>query len=343
VDLIPGTSTRSGIPKPTDRDDIAEDNEIGPSSTTQFGVRNPNQWDPNIKREFNTEITASVTHTLGRVALGVGYYHRTFHDLISSQYLRLTGADYTSFQTKIPSVANDTTLNGVIDPNEIITIYNLDPSKLSLASDVIDRNSSQNKFFYNGFEMNFSTRLAGGLTAYGGWTIEQYYAKYCDGTNPNGVPLTTDYGRVIQIGGRFCDQGATGPIPFKSDFKLAGTAPLPWGLAVGMILQNYPGTERVILWSPPASVFPGGQRTQSQSIILSTPGSLYNPRYNQIDFNIKKNFRFNKHVFTGQVDVFNATNSSTILTTTDTVGSSLGRINSILKGRVTRLVFQYKF
>jgi hypothetical protein len=344
VDLVPGTATRSGIAKPTDNDGIAEDNEIGPSSTTAFGVRNPTQWDRNIKREFNREITVGASHELMRgVAVSVGYYHRTFHDLISSQNLSITDADYTPFQVKIPSVANDATLAGVLDPNETITVYNLQPSKLSLSSDVIDRNSSKNKLFYNAVETSFSARIPGGLTAYGGWTVEQYYAKYCEGITPNGSPLTTDYGRVVSVGGRFCDQAASGPIPFQSDFKLAGSIPVSWGLAVGVILQNYPGTERVITWSPAASVFPNGQRTQTQTIILSKPGSIYNPRYNQIDFNIKKNFRFNKTVLTGQVDVFNATNSSTILTTTDTVGSSLGRISSILKGRVVRLVFQFKF
>src|SRR4029453_8825350 len=30
VDLIPGTSTRSGVAKPTDNDDIAQENELGP-------------------------------------------------------------------------------------------------------------------------------------------------------------------------------------------------------------------------------------------------------------------------------------------------------------------------
>jgi hypothetical protein len=90
-------------------------------------------------------------------------------------------------------------------------------------------------------------------------------------------------------------------------------------------------------------VFPGTNRTNSETIVLSTPGSVYQPRYNQVDVNFKKNFRHGTKVFTGQVDVFNVTNSSTILTTNNSIGSSLGRVNSILKGRIPRVAFQVKF
>jgi hypothetical protein len=39
ADLIPGTSTISGVARPTNGDGIAQDNEIGPSSSTTFGQR----------------------------------------------------------------------------------------------------------------------------------------------------------------------------------------------------------------------------------------------------------------------------------------------------------------
>jgi hypothetical protein len=62
------------------------------------------------------------------------------------------------------------------------------------------------------------------------------------------------------------------------------------GVEIGAVLQSYPGTSRTITWSPPASLFPGG-RTNAETVVLNPPGSLYYPRYNQLDMNFKKNFR----------------------------------------------------
>ena len=155
------------------------------------------------------------------------------------------------------------------------------------------------------------------------------------------APLTTEFGKVVANGGRFCDQSQF-DMPFRSDFKMAGSMPLPYGVNFGAVFQNYPGTERVITWSPPASVFPGG-RTNSETIILSTPGTIFQPRYNQVDINFRKNFRHGSKMFTAQFDLFNVTNSASILTTNNAIGGSLGESTSILKGRMPRIAFQMRF
>jgi hypothetical protein len=342
VDLIPGTSTRSGIAKPTDRDDIAQDNEIGPSGSTNFGVRAARDFDPDIKRAYNVELTTGVNHQVMRnVALGAFYFRRTFHNLTSADRAFITDADYTSFQTPMPNFANDPTLAGKLNTSEMITIYNLNSTKLSQFDYIVDRNGD-NTSTYEGFETSFMARLTAGTTLFGGWNIERSVSQYCDNNdNPNGGTSTTEFGKVVSNGGRFCDQGRFG-MPFQSDFKLAGSTALPYGVGFGAVFQNYPGTERVITWSPPANVFPAG-RTQTQTIILSEPGSVYQPRYNQLDVNFKKNFRHGTKTYTAQFDLFNVTNSASILTTTNAIGGSLGRINTILKGRMPRIAFQFKF
>jgi carboxypeptidase family protein len=343
VDLTPGTSTRSGIARTTDNDGIAQDNEIGPSGTTTFGTRPARGYDPNIQRASNNEYTAGVNHQVfQRMAVGATYYHRSFQNLTTNDRVNIIDADYTAFQVRMPSFSNDPTLAGILDPNEMLTIYNLDPAKRTQFAYIVDRNGS-NTSIYDGIETNFTTRLANGANVYGGWNIERTYVKYCDNNDdPNGATVTTEFGIVAANGGRFCDQSKF-DIPFRSDFKLAGNMPLRFGFSFAAVFQNYPGTPRVITWSPAASVFPGGGRTNTETIIVSKPGSVFQPRYNQLDVNIKKSFRYGTKVFTGQFDLFNATNSASILTTTDAIGSSLGQINSILKGRMPRIAFQFKF
>jgi hypothetical protein len=342
VDLIAGTSTRSGIAKATDGDDIAQDNEIGPSGSTDFGRRPDRGYDPNIRRASNIEFTAGVNHeVMPRMALGATYYRRSFQNLTSADRAFITDADYTPFQVRMPSFANDPTLTGVLDPNEILTIYNLNSAKRSQFDYIVDRNGD-NQSIYNGFETSFAARLPNGSNLQGGWTIERNVAKYCDNNdNPNGGTTSNQDDTTVSNGGRFCDQSSF-DVPFKSDFKLAGSMVLPFGVNFGAVFQNYPGSARVITWSPPANAFPGG-RTNSETIILTKPGSLYQPRYNQVDVNFRKSFRHGNKVFSGQVDLFNVTNSNSILTTNNAIGGSLGRINSILKGRMPRIAFQMRF
>ena len=70
-----------------------------------------------------------------------------------------------------------------------------------------------------------------------------------------------------------------------------------------------------------ADLFPGGQRTQSQTIILNEPGSLFGERWDQLDVNFKKNFRYGSKVHTFQLDIFNVFNNNSIRTMNDTVGN----------------------
>jgi len=108
------------------------------------------------------------------------------------------------------------------------------------------------------------------------------------------------------------------------------------------VLQAYPGLPRVITWQPAASLFPGG-RTLSQTIVMNPPGSLYLPRYTQLDVNFRKIFRRGTKRYSLQIDLFNALNGNAIWGTNNAIGSSLGQPTSILPGRIPRLAFQMQW
>ena len=100
----------------------------------------------------------------------------------------------------------------------------------------------------------------------------------------------------------------------------------------------------LITWQPAANLFPNGQRTQAQTIVLNEPGSLFSERWNQLDINIKKNIHYGHNkVHTFQFDIFNVFNSNAIRTMTDTVGTSLGQVTAILPGRFPRIAYQFKW
>jgi hypothetical protein len=234
----------------------------------------------------------------------------------------------------------------VLNPNEMITVYNLNSAKATLyGQGLVDRSSKDNRSFYRGFEASFSARLAGSAALFGSWTTERNVSVFCESDdNPNG-PTTTDLyqGRQVAEGGRFCDQRQF-HIPFVHEFKLAGNYPLRYGIDVGAVLQSYAGLERVITWQPGANLFPNAQRTQAQTIVLNEPGSLFTERWNQLDVNFRKNIHYGHgKVHTFQVDVFNVFNNNSIRTMTDTVGTSLGQVTAIMPGRFPRLAYQFKW
>jgi hypothetical protein len=144
------------------------------------------------------------------------------------------------------------------------------------------------------------------------------------------------------LGGRYCDQTQF-PFPFLHEFKLAGNYTLPFNIDTGIVMQSYGGQERIITWQPEAARFPNQQRTQAQTFILNPPGSIFYDRWNQLDINVKKNFRHNNKVLTFQVDIFNVLNANPIRGAVNSVGASLGNANNVMLGRFPRLAMNFKF
>jgi hypothetical protein len=349
-DLNAAGTACSGVNLPTNNDGIAQANEIGPSKSATFGVRADRNFDPNLKRQSNIETMLVLSHQLTtRVSVTAGYYHRTFQNLTTTDRTNIRASDYTSFTLPTPDFSQDPTIGGAIQAGVPLTVYNLNGAKSSVfGSGQLDINVP-NQSIYNGLDFTIQGRLKGGSTVLGSWTTEKNVSVFCANQNdPNG-PSTGDLytGASVAQGGRFCDWRQF-HIPFTNEFKASGNYPLPYAFEVGAVLQSYAGSARTITYTPAATLFPGG-RTNSETIILNAPGTLYYPRYNQLDFNVKKNFRVGRKTFSGQVDFFNVLNQNAIFTRNSSVAASpgattsLGQVTAILQGRIMRLAFQMRF
>jgi hypothetical protein len=342
----------STVALPTNGDNVAQNNEIGPSSNARFGLQADRDFDPDIQWQANWETMASISHQLfARVSISAGYYHRTFSNLSITDRTQIATSDYASFTTAMPAITSpnlaggiDATLTGVIDPSEVLTIYNLNAAKRPVfGAGLLDRNAPDDQSIYNGVDVLIQGRLARGSTIIASWTTEKNVSVFCSSDdNPNGPTVGDLYtGSPVSNGGRFCDQRKFA-IPWTNEFKLAGSYPMPFGMDVGAVLQSYAGSPRTISWTPATGVFPGG-RTNSEVVVLNAPGSLFYPRYNQLDVNFKKNFRAGRKTYSGQVDLFNVLNGNAIFARNSSIGPSLGQVQSILQGRIVRLAFQLKF
>ena len=171
---------------------------------------------------------------------------------------------------------------------------------------------------------------------------------YCEVDDPNSL--------------RFCDQRDL-DMPYLTQFKLAGTYPLPWGIAVSGSWQGLPGVpvgtvrqdvEYVAAQNrvpdPSLNVEYIVTRTQipnltvaSVTVPLITPGEQFLDRRNQIDVRLTKSVTISRVKLQGQFDIFNLLNASTILSQTETFGSALGRPTAILQGRLFAVGLQVTF
>ncbi len=337
----------SGAALPTNLDGIVQDHEIGPSPAGGNFGRISNNTKGELDRQYNWEFTAGVQHQLmPRVALGAMMYKRQIKAIQMTDRSFITEADYTPFEVALPAeISVDPAVDALLSAGDRITVYNLNQAKNSVyGQGLVDRSGTENKSLYTGAEFSFSTRLGGGAVLFGSWTVEKNVSVFCESDdNPNGPTRNDLYqGRAVAQGGRFCDQ-RNFDIPFTQEFKLAGNYSLPYGIDFGAVIMSQAGLERVITWQPGANLFPNGQRTQAQTIVLNEPGSLYGERWNQVDVNVKKNIRYGNKVHTFQLDLFNVLNNNSIRTLTDTVGTSLGQVTAIMPGRFPRLAYQFKW
>jgi hypothetical protein len=182
---------------------------------TGFGVANLSTFDPDIKRMYNIERSINVQQELFRgVSVTAGWFHRDFKNLYRRTLTQQTFADYTPF-----------TLYSPID-GSAITYYNVS-NAARVRTATRDETAPDRKMWYDGIESSFNARLPHGITMFGGLAADKVIAQVCDeASNPNLL--------------LYCDQTKSG-IPWRTQFKWAGTVPVAYGIQASFSFQSLPG------------------------------------------------------------------------------------------------------
>jgi hypothetical protein len=330
--------------------------QLSPSTNTSFGlvVRQP---DPNITRPYNVEMTLSVQRELmPGVSASFGYYHRHYYNLIYSDNtaLDVPGA-FTPVTVANPCLSDTVTVFsytgcGGTQP-ATLTLSKINPALIGKGSPVIDKNSTRNYRVYNGIEGSFVARIRGGAQAFGGFLFARQISNLCDSTDGTGTitfSQASDPNYTL-----YCDQSQF-DIPFRAQFKLGGTYPLPYGLNVSGTFQSYPGARNYgsgatnldylqqTYLVPTALLTPGQAQ---ETVNLNTPGSLYLPRLNQLDMRFARKFSLprGKGSWQLQGDVFNVLNAHPVLSVGTNYGTALGQATSALQPRILTLGAQFHF
>ena len=261
-------SSPAACPDPygSNMDDIAQNWEIGASSSESFGFRSPNTPDPDLQREYNDIWTIGMQQEIVTgFSVSAEYRQRKFYDSWSPDNLAWNFVDFGALP------------DGTADPNAMcrpgysggcwfemlrpypfagsVTVFNIDPS-LRDVDNYVDRTRGPGySNVYNGFELSAQARLANGGTIFGGWSVEDngrvtiYDYDEGSGAGSRYGGEVNDCQDILDQGDdpnrlRFCDRGAY-PRPYRHEFKLSGTFPFSAGplgdWQVAGSFQAYPG------------------------------------------------------------------------------------------------------
>jgi hypothetical protein len=232
-------------------------------------------------------------------------------------------------------------------------LYDVSPTKAGQISNLVTDSQGYGNIYqyFNGLDITLNARMRNGLTFQGGTSTGQTVADACEAraslTELNlgiGAGLATStvsptspychvaYGWLTQFRGL-----ASYTIP-KIDVQFSG------------VMQSKPGALLAANYAVPAATVqqslgraPSGNVT-NVTVNLVAPGSMYGDRINQLDFRAAKILRFGRTKTMIGVDLYNALNSSAILTYNNTYAGPGGTWllpNSILTGRMTRISAEF--
>jgi hypothetical protein len=346
----------------------AANGECGAISNQAFGTAQlTSNYDPNLLngwgvRSGDWAINASVQQQIAsRASLEVAYARRWYHGFTVTDNQAVGTADWNPYSIVAPS---DSRLPGG-GGYTIGTLYDVTSTKFGQVNNYITDSSAygQEYSYFNGVDVSLNVRAWNGLTLQGGTSTGQSVADACavranlpelsitslgPGLNGSAVSTTSPYchvafGILTQARGL-----ATYRIP-KIDVLLSTVFQSKPG---ALLAANY-AMPSVRTATTPANVAvvsdflghaPSGN-VANVTVNLIQPGTMYGDRINQLDFRVAKSLAFGRTRSTIGLDIYNALNSSAILTYNNAFvpgGSWLAPI-AILTPRIFRISAEFTF
>jgi hypothetical protein len=304
----------------------------GVISNTAFGTSAlTNNYDPALLtgwgvRASDWTLGAAVQQQLmARASLEVAYTRRWYHGFTVTDNTLAAASDYTQYSITAPQDSRLPGGGGYV----VSGLYDVAPT---LAGRILNNVTDSTNFGnwtnnFNGVDITLNVRTRAGWTFQGGTSTGQISGDACDvrsklpELNVNlvqGLPgLSTsavntlspyckvDYGWLTQI------RGLSSYIVPKIDVQFSG------------VFQSKPGALLAANYAVPAG--PGSVIQQALgrapagnpanvTINILPPGSMYGDRINQLDFRVAKILKFFHTRTMVGIDLYNALNSSAILT-----------------------------
>lgn len=322
----------------------ATNGECGPMANPNFGKRIPGQtFDEDIlrgwgKRIYNWEFSTGVQHeVLPRVSVDVGYFRRTFGNLIATDDRTLSPADFDVYSITAP---RDPRLPGG-GGHVISGLYDLKPASFGQPANefvTFAKNYGGWTRRWHGVDVGVTARPRGGVLLQGGISTGSMLEDNCAvrAKLPEIPALTTNpYCRTQE--------------PFLAQVKGIASYTIPRvDVQVSGAFQSYPGPEILANFTATNPVVaPGLGRNLSGNrsnvtVNLVSPATMYGERLNQLDLRFGKLFRVGATRTNVSVDIFNTLNNNTVLALNNAF-AAWQRPTRILTARFFKLSAQFDF
>jgi hypothetical protein len=304
-----------------------------------FGTISLSSPDPNVTRPYADSYNLGITReVVAGFSLSFDWFRSYGKDLLERNNVLRPGVLNPDGTVTNPSYRPVTVFSPI--DGHAITMYDTVSAAAQQAVKNVDTNDSNLTQRYDGFEINFNSRLPKRGRVFGGAATDRSIANTCSAaaTNPNLL--------------NYCDQTKSG-IPWRTQFKLVATYEIPWGVQVSGAFQSLPGyfnnapfipalqaggagnpnltnvsglgSIMTVVPSTRYVVCPGssaaagctvgalivpGMNSASFSVPLIAPSTENTPRITQLDISVSKRITVKGLKLDPKIDVFNALNSS---------------------------------
>jgi hypothetical protein len=249
----------------------------------------------------------------------VAYTRRWYANFTATENLDTPASAYSPYSITAP-----------LDPRlpngggyTVSGLYDVNPTLFGQVKNLITNASNYGNWYsyFNGLDITFNARTEGGVTIQGGTSTGQSVADAC-GVRANLPELNVGIGPGLNGS----TVSATSPychVAFGVLTQVRGLAAytIPKvDILVSTVFQSKPGALLAANYAVPnAAVVPSLGRNlagnaPNVTVNLVAPGTMYGDRINELDFRIAKNIKLSSKRVTVGVDLYNALNSSAILT-----------------------------
>ena len=316
----------------------ATNNECGPWGTQNFGELLPNNVDPRLtgndgmwyRRPYDWGFGMSVQHELRtRLSIDASYNKRWWGNDSVVDNLLVAPTDFNQYSVTAPS---DPLLPGgggyVISENWAISEAKFGATK---TFEVPTSDFGKNIRYFHAADVNLRGTVHS-VTLRVGTSTGRQVTDSCDIVYDS--PL------------RNCHVA----LPFKTTLSSLVSYIIPKAdVQVSGVFRSSPGTElqanRVYSSNEVAKTLgrplPGG--TSNVTINLLNPGDMYRDRINLLDFRVAKTVRFGGRRLNVGLDIFNTLNSSVVLNSNNTFGSSWQTPTSVQPARQAQFSAKFDF
>jgi len=285
------------------------------------------------KRPYSWEFSLSGQQELNRgIAVYGGVFWRWFGNFLVTDNTTGTAADYSPFSVTSSLIpAAPASSGGENLPSDIYTgtYYAINPGIVvnnlqGLSTTMFPDSNVYDHWF--GYDVGLNARLPQGIIFQGGLSTGHQTTDFCDVQDPAKagnnalVEMLTVAGTASAVASCHMEQNWLPQIKFLGSYTIPKI-----DVQIGASFQSIPGVEYAATYAAPNSDVSrpvaqgglgrlpvGGTATQTTNVALVQPGSLYGPRFNQIDARFGKVIRMGRTRAVASLDLFNVLNSDTI-------------------------------